>query len=337
MRLRYCEAELLADHDYAAPHQAAGYHLHGGFDAAGHYISPRSRHRGAAIEAWSQALVAQGHELIDASRRLLEHDSFPNADQHAWLIRHGIGHVLWDDLTITGVIEARGRALTDYVAPDFQELIIEDISDWATGHLNIGLLRAHGMDEGGDPASTLGGHDVMWFAARDLIFGADAYPLPPVPDSIGRPDTGRLMPDLPQSVEQSLLLLMNVLMIEVRAEAFFATVGDILARPGLAPKGDAAASLAGAMVGRIRQDEAFHVGYLQVVISELRSATFRISDGTKQGAEIIDPIWRGMVEWHAQTTRAFSEAQKRQSLEPLLVERGLDLSMFDKLSERRAA
>ncbi len=337
MRLRYSRAELLAEHEHARPHEAAGYRLHGGLDQHGTYVSPRSKFRTGAIEAWSKEHVARGHELIDASRRLLEHDSFPNAGQHVWLMKNGIGNVLWDDLTITGVIEARGQALTNFVAPDFQELVVEDISDWALGHLNGGLLQAHGMDEGGDPDSGLGGHDTMWFAARDLVFGADAYPLPVVPDSIGRPDLGRLMPELPLPVEQCLLLLMNVLMIEVRAEAFFATVDDVLSHRGIAPKGDDAAAQAAEMVGRIRQDEALHVGYLPVVISELRSATLRVAGGVKRGAEIIDPIWRGMVEWHAVTTREHSVAQKRAVLVPLLAARGLDLSMFDQLSERRAA
>ena len=53
-----------------------------------------------------------------------------------------------------------------------QRLIVEDVTDTATGHMNAGLLYAHGADEGGDPATPhLGAHDTMWFAARDLVFG----------------------------------------------------------------------------------------------------------------------------------------------------------------------
>ena len=101
--------------------------------------------------------------------------------------------------------------------------------------------------------------------------------------------------------------------------------------------GDANAVQAAEIVGRIRQDEALHVGYLAVVISELRAVTFKVEGGTKSGAEIIDPIWRGMVEWHAVTTREFSAAQRQGELVPLLKERGLDASKFEQLSERRAA
>jgi len=46
----------------------AGYRLHGGFDAAGNYISPRTLNRWPAIRAWSDALTARGHDLVDASQ-----------------------------------------------------------------------------------------------------------------------------------------------------------------------------------------------------------------------------------------------------------------------------
>jgi hypothetical protein len=44
-RLTYSADEILADHPYAKPHVEAGYTLHGGFDAAGKYISPRTLNR----------------------------------------------------------------------------------------------------------------------------------------------------------------------------------------------------------------------------------------------------------------------------------------------------
>ena len=66
--------------------------------------------------------------------------------------------------------------------------MVQDVSELAIGHLNRGLLRAHGLDEGGEPEAGLGGHDVMWFALRDLAFGKTEYPMPVVPDNIARPD-----------------------------------------------------------------------------------------------------------------------------------------------------
>ena len=49
---RFSADELLASHEYAKPQREAGFLLHGGLDAAGHYIPPRSLHRPRAIRAW---------------------------------------------------------------------------------------------------------------------------------------------------------------------------------------------------------------------------------------------------------------------------------------------
>jgi hypothetical protein len=141
-KLRYSAEELLADHPYAKPHVEAGYKLHGGFDSAGHYVSPRTLNRWPAIRAWSEALKARGGELIDSSQQLMVRGHFPTEAQQKLLLEQGLGETLWDSLTVTGVIEARGRRLATAEAPDFQSIIVEDISDTATGHLNKGLLKA---------------------------------------------------------------------------------------------------------------------------------------------------------------------------------------------------
>ncbi|MBX3447560.1 MAG: hypothetical protein KF765_12475 [Parvibaculaceae bacterium] len=315
-KLTYTREELMASHDYARPHERAGYRLHGGFLADGSYVSPRVLHRWPAVHAWQEALTAKGWPLIDATVQLLKRGNYPNIPQERFLLSNGIGQPLWNSLTITGVIEARGRALCDLQAPDFQQIIVDDISQTCTGHLHKGLLYAHGADEGGDPAEPdVGAHDAMWFAARDLLFGKDRYPLPEVPESIARPDTGRLMPQLPAGFEQLILLLMNVLMIEVRAESFFAFCCEIMrdkeAFPNLQKEGEEAA----AMVERIRTDEAIHVGYLQTTVSEMRSFTFKTVDGgTVKGKDLIDPIWEGMVHWHAVTQADFSKEQTRDAI-----------------------
>ncbi|MEJ1970129.1 MAG: hypothetical protein WDN03_16080 [Rhizomicrobium sp.] len=41
-QLIYGRDEILADHAYAQPQIEAGYRLHGGFDAGGKYVSPRT-------------------------------------------------------------------------------------------------------------------------------------------------------------------------------------------------------------------------------------------------------------------------------------------------------
>src|SRR5215472_2716469 len=283
-KLTYSAEELLADHPYARSHIEAGYRLHGGFDEKGRYVSPRTLHRWPAIRAWSEALQSRGHEVIDSSQQLMVKGHFPTVAQQKLLLEQGLGQTLWDSLTVTGVIEARGKRLATAQAPDFQSIIVDDLRETATGHLNKGLLRAHGLGEGG--------HDSMWFAVRDMLFGKDAYPLPEIPETLSRPELGRLMPQIPVEFEHFVLLLMNVLMIEVRAENFFGFCMNVMRDPETFGDRRAAAEHAAELVDRIREDEASHVGYLTAVVSELRSFTFKTVDGGRiKGADFIDPVW----------------------------------------------
>lgn len=316
MKLNYTWDELMASHAYARPQEEVGYRLHGGFDAAGRYVSPRTLNRWPAVKAWQAQLTGRGWPLIDATVQLLKRGHYPNIEQQKLLLANGFGETLWNSLTITGVIEARGRALCEFEAPDFQQIIVDDISDTCTGHLHKGLLYAHGVDEGGDPKdNTIGAHDQMWFAARDLVFGKNRYPMPDIPDNIGRPDQGRLMPGLPAGFEQLILLLMNVLMIEVRAEAGFSFNCQVMRDPANFPDKRAEAELAAEMIERIRADEAIHVGYLQTAISEMRSFRFKTVDGgTIEGAKLIDPIWEGMVYWHSVTQADFGREQSHDAI-----------------------
>jgi len=340
-QLVYTEAELFSEHAYAKPQIEAGYRLHGGFDAEGRYLSPRTFVRWPAVKAWQSELQRRGFSLIDASTRLLSRGSYPTVAQQKLLLDLGLGQTLWNRLTITGVIEARGRVLADFAAPDFQSIVEEDIAATTTGHLNKGLLKAHGFDEGGSPEKGEGGHDTMWFAVRDLLFGKDAYPMPQVPDSIARPELGRLMPKIPLPHEQTILMLMNVLMIEIRAEAFFSFCVEVMRSPdlftGLRPAAEHAADL----VERIRQDEAIHVAYLQTAVSELRSFTFRSEAGERlPGKAFIDPIWNGMVHWHSVTTLDHARTQIRDANAAQLLslpDGAKRLAAYDALEQRQAA
>ncbi|MEQ1754161.1 MAG: hypothetical protein ABL973_08500 [Micropepsaceae bacterium] len=340
-KLTFTRDEIMAEDVYAKPQIEAGYRLHGGFDAAGKYISPRTKNRWPAVRAWQEQLASRGAPLIDATIRLLKRDAYPNAQQQKLLLNSGMGETLWNSLTITGVIEARGRALCDAEAPDFQKIIEEDISATTIGHLNKGLLYAHGLDEGGHKEAGEGGHDDMWFAVRDALFGKNAYPLPEVPASIGRPEIGRLMPQLDKVYEDWILLLMNVLMIEVRAEAFFSFCVSIMRSPDVFKDRRAAADHAAELVERIRTDEAIHVAYLQSFVSELRSYTIRTLDGRRiKGAEIIDPIWEGMIHWHSVTQADFGRTQSRAAIEARIGKRAdasVLIARFDALEQKAAA
>lgn len=320
-KLVYSREELMADHEYAKPHKEVGYLLHGGFDEEGNYISPKTLNRWPAIHAWQKALRAKGWDIVEATGDLLHRGNYPNRDQQKLLINNGFGESFWNALTTTGIIEARGQILCTLEAPDFQKIIVDDISETATGHLNKGLLYAHGADEGGDPAKPeYGAHDAMWFAARDLVFGKDAYPVLDPPESIGRPDQGRLMPQIPAEYEQLILLLMNVLMIEVRAEAFFSHSIDMMRDREIFSDNAADADQAAIMVERIRTDEAVHVGYLQTVISEMRSFTFKTVDGgTIAGKDMIDPVWKDMVVWHGETQFDLSKEQSHEAIKNRLL------------------
>ncbi|MBV8594420.1 MAG: hypothetical protein JOZ27_08995 [Caulobacteraceae bacterium] len=343
-RLRYSRAELMQSHDYAAPHAAAGYRLHGGFTSAGDYVSPRTLVRWPAVRAWGEALKARGWPLIDASGDLLKREGFPTFAQHKLLLEEGLGATLWNALSVTGIIEARGQALCTVTAPDLHPLVVEPLADAAAGHMNAGLLYAHGADEGGDPADPgAGAHDAMWFAARDLVFGKDAYPVPEAPASISREVDGREMPQLPEGVEQLVKFLMNVLMIEIRAESFFALCCALFRDPELFRGRRADAELAAVLVERIRADEAIHVGYLQVLVSELRSFTWRTPAGEVAGRAIFDPVWARMVEWHGVTERELSARRGRAAIEAdVTARRGPSearriMTAFDDLDARIAA
>lgn len=316
MKLRYTRQELIADHPYARPHEAAGYLLHGGFLADGRYVSPRTLGRWPAVEAWREALKARGGALIDASTAILARGAYPNIAQQKALLAAGYGRTLWNALTTTGLIEARGKMLATLVAPDVQAIVVEDISEMALGRLNAGLLYAHGLDEGGDPARPdgPGAHDLMWFAARDAALGKDAYPAPEPPAAIARPDAAaREMPQLPEGYEQFFKFLMNVLTIEVRAEAFFTFCCDLFRDPEAFPDGRGA--LAATLVERIRADEQIHVAYLQLVVSELRTLTFRtLEGGLEKGDTIVDPVWARMVDWHGREERLIARERARDDI-----------------------
>jgi hypothetical protein len=300
MQLRYSAEEILADHPFARLNQFGKRRLHGGYDAQGVYRSPRTFGRWPAIEAWRDSFEKRGGELIDASTRLLHAPHYPNLAQMKLLLAHGVTLPLWNSLTTTGIIEGRGKMLAQITAPDFQLLVEEDISETATAHLNKGLFVAHGLDEGGDGVSDVGAHDQMWYLARDLVLGENAHPIPEIPERGGRPGAeGREMPQVPAPVEMLIKQLMNVLLIEIRAERGFAFNVALMKDPDNFKDRRGAAEEAARIVDQIRQDEASHVAYLQLFISELRSFHFKTPDGPVEGKTFIDPVWAKIVAWNA--------------------------------------
>ena len=313
-QLSYSQPELLGNHVFAAPHIIDGQRMHGGFDAAGHYVPPRALGRSQALAAWTEALRARGGELFEADSSLLAGVRVPNLAQHLLLLRAGHGQTFWNGLTITGKIEARGRVLAQMTFPDLRRLVTQDIDTMAIGHLDRGLLLAHGIDEGGEPDKGIGGHDVMWFVARDLVFGPKAFPDVDPPASIARPDTGkRVMPEIAPEYEGMLSFLMNLLVIEFRAEIGFAGTQAILRTPDLFADRREKAEAAALIIERIRTDETIHIQSLRLYLGELRELSFRTVDGGQvAGRVLIDRFWRGLIQWATVEQPRLAAAQQRE-------------------------
>lgn len=337
----YSESELYSDHEFATLHEVQGARMHGGFDGSGIYQPPRAKGRGEAMAQWTAELKQRGGDLFEADSSLLAGPRMPSVKQQCLLLGAGLGTPFWNSLTITGKIEGRGRVLAEMEFPDLQDIIVEDISGMAIGHLNKGLLAIHGLDEGGEPDKGIGGHDVMWFVARDLVFGKDAYPDVEPPESISRPEAGkRWMEEIDPQYEGLLSFLMNLLMIEFRAEIGFAATQDILRNPELFTDAREEAEEAAEIVERIRTDEEIHVESLRLYLGEIRELTIKTAAGdTVKGSELIDRFWSGMVHWATQEQPAIAAANSYEALRPVILahENGESLlAEFDALTESQS-
>lgn len=319
-QLIYSNEDLMADHPFARAQVIAGEEMHGGFDEAGTYVSPRTLHRWPAVRAWKQALEAKGDKILDATTELLSRSNYPSREQQKFLLRNGLGQTFWNSLTVTGVFEGRGRFICEATIPDFQNIIVENISELGIGHLHKGLLYAHGADEGGDPKRDgIGAHDAMWYALRDLVFGKDAYPDPEIPENLSRPGDEPLFPQIDGAYAGIMGLLLNLLMIEIRAESFFAFCCDLLDDAELFLDRRAEAAEAREVVERIRTDEAIHTVSLQVVLSEMRTLTFRTKDGgTIAGSDLIDGPWETIVSWHSDRRQEGDRERTKAQLEGMI-------------------
>jgi len=242
--------------------------------------------------------------------------SHPSAAQQKLLLLEGLGQTIWNALTITGEIEARGRLLAEMRFPELQDVLVEDVSGLAVGHLNGGLLEAHGIDEGGEPQRGIGGHDVMWFAVRDLAFGPRDHPHPQVPETIARPEIeGSRIPEIGRAHERLVDFLCNLLLIEFRAERIFSLSESLLRDPALFADRRGEALHAAEIVNRIRSDEQIHVRSLRLYLGELRSLTFRTREGGEiAGRRVVDPLWEGVVQWATVEQPKLQAEQQRKLL-----------------------
>ena len=336
-QLEFTSDELLMTHDVAEPLVANGVACHGGFDDDGTYISPRTLHRGPAIEAWEEQRVAQfGTPKLDAPVEQWP-DPFPNVAQTKLLLRHGVRDQVISTLTRVGTVEGFGSMLRYLPLPDLHGTFEEDIRGTATEHIPRGLFEAHARDEAGFEDEA--GHDRMWFAARDIAF---EHPVTTDQTAImlermgisgpgGAPLAARVLPDaVPFELESMLARMIGLLFIEISAFHTFRWAEEVLSDPELtAGEGEAAR-----IVSYIRADETPHVGYLEVALSEMRDRTWIGTDGTRfDGAEMMPIVWDKALEQSMVARRSELLQLTMREIDAALDTAGLTTSVRDDLLE----
>ena len=300
-QLEFTEDELLANADVKEPLIAGGVRCHGGFADDGTYLSPRTKFRVPAIEAWrAHHGDVFAKPIIDVPMELWS-DHFPNVDQARYLIGAGVPEPLIATLTRIGTVEGYGANIRLLKPTNMQRFFEEDVLGTAVDHLGAGLFEAHGRDEAGWEEEA--GHKDMWFAARDIAFESEAADLE-IEAMLGRMGFGqrggdagevvRLLPaDIDAQLEFMVALMIRVLFIEVSAFHTFRWAEAWLSDPDLVA-GDGAA---GQLVSYIRADETPHVAYLATALTELRDRTWIGEEGARHsGTEMIDRLWGQLLD-----------------------------------------
>jgi hypothetical protein len=287
-RVTYAADDLLTSDAGLAPLVANGVRCHGGFDADGHYRSPRTRHRGPAIEAWQAQVVRGGTPLLELAPELLP-PQYPNVAQSKVLLKAGVREPVVRALTTIAIVEGFGAVIRDVKVPALRSLLVEPIEGTALAHLDHGLFEAHARDEAGHRDE--GGHKQMWEAARDLAFESPRIPGDVLMRLMGRrgggPARTRAYPELDETLEAMLSAMVNVFVVEIFAARTFDWGEQLLSDPEVS----AEPQRAGDMVRFIRSDERPHVEYLRAALSEVRARTLRGADGaTLSGREVVDRL-----------------------------------------------
>jgi hypothetical protein len=307
-QLEYTEDELLADPPIIEPLQANGVVCHGGFDEAGRYVSPRTKHRVPAIQAWQEHHRADfGTEILDAPLSAWP-GNYPNVEQARYLLGEGVRDPIVASLTRIGTVEGFGSRIRHLAPENIQRFFVEDVRGTALAHLGRGLVEAHARDEAGWDEQA--GHDRMWFAVRDIAFEnpvtedqtnvmLERMGLRPTANSgstvrpSAAPPVERLWADLDLGLEMLVATMTRVLFIEIKAFHIFAWAEMLLSDRELVSGDGEAARL----VSYIRADETPHVDYLRTALTEMRDRTFVGESGRRHaGTEVIGRIWDRLLE-----------------------------------------
>ncbi len=330
-QVEFTTEELLLTDPGLEPLVIDGVRCHGGFDEDGNYVSPRTRFRGPAIDAWEAQRVRQfGTPILDAPLDTWP-ESFPNVEQSTYLLRVGAPDTMISRLTRIGTVEGFGGMLRFLPIPDWQRCFVEDVQGTATAHIGTGLFEAHARDEAGHEDEA--GHDRMWYVARDLAFDhpttedETAFMLErmgiPSPSSRPSPQAAleaaraaRVLPDdIDLALEIVIRRMIGLLFIEISAFHSFRWAEAVLSDTDVvAGDGEAAR-----IVSHIRADETPHVSYLRTALSEMRDRTWVGSSGARyEGAEMMPLVWDRALDESAVVRRADTLQMEMREIEHAL-------------------
>ena len=282
LQTEFTEGELLEGHDVVEPVIVDGLLCHGGFLEDGTYVSPRTRNRAPAIEAWERQRLEQfSTPLLEVPFEAMP-PNFPSVDQSKFLLRNGVPEPTIAALTRIGTLEGFAGMLRLLPTPDYEKCFEEDITGTAIAHIANGLFEAHARDESGYDGQA--GHDKMWFKSRDIAFENPLAEdenakwlswLGLIPASGNQGATISMKADeftdrvLPDDVDGDLELvatrMIGLLFIEVWAFHSFDWASGVLSDTELVAGEGSAATL----VEYIRRDESPHIAWLRTALSEI--------------------------------------------------------------------
>jgi hypothetical protein len=302
LQTHWSEAEILATETTAEPLIVEGVRCHGGFDADGTYVSPRTKYRVPATLAWQQTHRENfATDIIDAPLASWP-TAYPNVAQSKYLLSEGTPGPVVTTLTRIGTVEGFGGLIRGLGPANLQRFFVESIDGTCISHLQHGLFEAQARDEAGWDEEA--GHRDMWFAARDVAFehpvNADETRLmlqrmgiPAAPPAGGAapaapPAPPSLFDDIDRDLEGMTRFMIGLLFIELSAFHTFAWAEELLSDGDLvAGEGEAAR-----IVSYIRSDETPHVEYLKTALTEMRDRTFIGESGRHHaGTDVIGRIW----------------------------------------------
>jgi len=287
-QLNFSTEEILANVPIREPLIVKGVKCHGGFDADGHYRSPRTAFRVPAIKAWQEQHVAtSGTPLFEIPADTIS-PQMPNVAQVKFLLRSGVREPMVRWLSEIAIVEGFGAMIRELPVPPLAGFIREDTAGTTLAHLAKGLFEAHARDEAGWTEE--GGHRQMWDAARDAALSNPAISPEIYTSLIARRGAGQpaaLFPELGEPVERLIRFMVNVLAIEVFATSTFAWAEEILSDPEVSDAPIDAANL----VRFIRADESPHVEYLRTALSEIQARTILTLDGKPvSGRKVVNDL-----------------------------------------------